>query len=172
MSSSSSPPPPDDSDKLSWDQIQQWMRQEGLAGTYQRAVHTLRQVRAMEWVFMHHSQYPSTQLKRALAVYLSMSYTQLQKWFQTRRQQSTPTLLSRCHVDKKEWAKTSENIRRIIAEASLLEESDPEVTHPTKKRKTDPSLHTPPTPPSLPPPLPLLLLPPPPSPPLSHPQFC
>jgi hypothetical protein len=127
---------------LQVDTIQMWLQQRrtrGVSASKGRTVHNVHQVRALEWVFTNYSQYPSTQLKKKLAEYLYLSYAQLQKWFQTRRQRGTPALLSHRALIESEWEKSLKEIRQIIKEA--VEEEYQDISEvPSKKRKLDDSM--------------------------------
>jgi hypothetical protein len=122
---------------LSKDQIHMWLRNRRARGAYKgRAVHNVRQVRVLEWLFLNYSQYPSSQLKRRMSDYLMMSYAQLQKWFQTRRQRGAPALLSHQSINEEEWERTLQDVHQIIEEATTDEYHNLDRVLP-KKRKLD-----------------------------------
>lgn len=129
---------------LSRKQIHAWIRdhkKETLGKA--RPVHTVRQVQVMEWVFVNYSQYPSPQLKMQMAEYLKMLYSQVQKWFQTRRRRGPPVLLSNHENNREEMETIVNDIRKMIKEAVSLKMGGTEnLEIPSKKRKIDETLES------------------------------
>ena len=106
--------------RLTREQILMWVRNRKTRGVYKgRIVHNVHQVRVLEWIFTNHTQYPSFPLKKRMADYLKMSYLQLQKWFQSRRQRGPTALLTHRmqFYNKEEWDQTIKEVRVIIDEA-------------------------------------------------------
>mmetsp|Transcript_10793 Transcript_10793/g.14439 ORF Transcript_10793/g.14439 Transcript_10793/m.14439 type:complete len:500 (-) Transcript_10793:131-1630(-) len=89
-----------------------------------KVYHRADQVRVLEWVFVNYSKYPSRKFKRKLADLVKMKYNQLQIWFQTRRQRSTPALLEKNPItDHEKWRQTLKLVKNLICEeTSYFEE--------------------------------------------------
>lgn len=101
------------------DQMYTWLRRSQDAGTSVRAIHSVQQVRVLEWVFLHHSRYPAGHTKRRLAEYLGMTYAQIQKWFQTRRGRGPPVSLSQHPLSEPDFADTIQEIEALIQSAHV-----------------------------------------------------
>mmetsp|Transcript_5386 Transcript_5386/g.6918 ORF Transcript_5386/g.6918 Transcript_5386/m.6918 type:complete len:434 (-) Transcript_5386:86-1387(-) len=101
---------------LSRDQVRLWLRNRKNRGAYKgRNSLTVEQVRVLEWLFVNHSEYPSPLLKREIALELSLTYAQVQKWFKSRRQRGTPALLEKFEMkEDQEWEKTIEKLTVLI----------------------------------------------------------
>jgi hypothetical protein len=124
---------------LSKDQIRMWLRNRKKRGAYKgKIVYDVDQVRVLEWLFSSFSNYPSSQLKKYVAEFLGMSYSQIQKWFQTRRQRGVPALLSWHSQDEEEWTKTLSHLQYLI-EKSKKEENVELEENPLKRRRIEDS---------------------------------
>ena len=68
-------------------QIRGWLQNRKKRGEYKgKQVLEPEQVRALEWIFCHHSNYPSVRMKEKLSAELDLSYNRVRTWFQSRRQ--------------------------------------------------------------------------------------
>eukprot|EP00008_Paramoeba_atlantica_P007441 CAMPEP_0201477354 /NCGR_PEP_ID=MMETSP0151_2-20130828/2381_1 /ASSEMBLY_ACC=CAM_ASM_000257 /TAXON_ID=200890 /ORGANISM="Paramoeba atlantica, Strain 621/1 / CCAP 1560/9" /LENGTH=522 /DNA_ID=CAMNT_0047858037 /DNA_START=120 /DNA_END=1688 /DNA_ORIENTATION=- len=102
---------------LTRDQIRMWLRNRKKRGAYKgRPALAVEQVRVLEWIYLNHSHYPSPLLKKEVGAELNLSYYQVQKWFETRRQRGAPALLTKVEVkDTLEWELTLEKLKLLIA---------------------------------------------------------
>mmetsp|Transcript_8175 Transcript_8175/g.10913 ORF Transcript_8175/g.10913 Transcript_8175/m.10913 type:complete len:588 (+) Transcript_8175:117-1880(+) len=98
-------------------QIRGWIQNRKKRGAYKgRWELDLHQVRALEWIFKHHSHYPSLSLKEKLAEELTLPSKRVQTWFQSRRQRGPPVILERVHLEEDHlWAETLGKLREMVA---------------------------------------------------------
>ena len=97
-------------------QVRGWLRNRKNRGSYKgRVIYHPNQVKALEWVFVNHSNYPHSELKRDLADFMGMSFEQVSKWFETRRRRGCPAAIlgQKGYGDEKEWQKILRKIRNL-----------------------------------------------------------
>ena len=101
---------------LSPQQIRGWLRNRKLRGVYKgKTVHHPDQIRALEWLYLHHSRYPPTEFKKRLAERLGMTYKQVKKWYQSRRQKSEPSpVVDTDPENPSEWASLLSSLKDLM----------------------------------------------------------
>ena len=97
-------------------QIRGWLRNRKLRGVYKgKTVHHPDQIRALEWLYLHHSRYPPTEFKKRLAERLGMTYKQVKKWYQSRRQKSEPSpVVDTDPENPTEWAALLTSLKDLM----------------------------------------------------------
>jgi len=101
---------------LSPQQIRGWLRNRKLRGAYKgKTVHHPDQIRALEWLYSHHSKYPPTEFKKKLAERLGMTYKQVKKWYQSRRQKSEPSPVVDTEPENlEEWSILLSSLKELV----------------------------------------------------------
>ena len=119
---------------LSIQDVTQWLENRRARGFCKgRATLSIEQVRILEWIFQNYSNYVTGPFKKRVATELGMSFSQVGKWYEARRQRGPPSNLSKYPVENpKDWERTVTQLQLIIQQypspkrrkASLYSDSD------------------------------------------------
>ena len=101
-------------------QVRGWLRNRRNRGVYKgRIVHSVLQVRGLEWIYKNYAEYPTSHLKKKVGLAISMDPEQVNKWFETRRRRGTPKAALRSEHDQNpEWLSLLSALRRVVIEDS------------------------------------------------------
>uniref|UniRef100_A0A7S4L493 Homeobox domain-containing protein n=1 Tax=Paramoeba aestuarina TaxID=180227 RepID=A0A7S4L493_9EUKA len=107
---------------LSEAQIRGWLRNRKKRGEYKgRKLHHPKKIRALEWVFQNHTNYPTVSLNKKLAVLLEMDYKQVKKWFQSRRHKREPSPIVNTEPEnRQQWALLLNSLKELLRVSLLL----------------------------------------------------
>eukprot|EP00009_Paramoeba_aestuarina_P007939 CAMPEP_0201521512 /NCGR_PEP_ID=MMETSP0161_2-20130828/14514_1 /ASSEMBLY_ACC=CAM_ASM_000251 /TAXON_ID=180227 /ORGANISM="Neoparamoeba aestuarina, Strain SoJaBio B1-5/56/2" /LENGTH=362 /DNA_ID=CAMNT_0047920157 /DNA_START=159 /DNA_END=1247 /DNA_ORIENTATION=- len=101
-------------------QVRGWLRNRRNRGVYKgRIVHSVLQVRGLEWIYKNYAEYPTSHLKKKVGLAITMDPEQVNKWFETRRRRGTPKAALRSEHDQTpEWLSLLAALRRVVIEDS------------------------------------------------------
>ena len=101
-------------------QVRGWLRNRRNRGVYKgRIVHSVLQVRGLEWIYKNYAEYPTSHLKKKVGLAIAMDPEQVNKWFETRRRRGTPKAALRSEHDQNpEWISLLAALRRVVIEDS------------------------------------------------------